>query len=168
VAGPGRFEIASRLEAPAAAVWDRATSFEGINDELRPLLRMTAPPEVRRLDPEQVVLGERICRSWVFLLGVLPFDYDDIVLVALDPGRGFHEHSKMLSMRSWQHERWIEPGGEAACTIHDRLTFEPRLPLPGSAIAPVVGTIFRHRHRRLRRRFGGGAATGPHATGSPS
>jgi hypothetical protein len=152
---PGRVEVASRLEAPAAAVWERVSTFAGVNDELMPLMRMTAPPDVRRLEPEQVVLGERICRSWVLLFGFLPFDYDDLVLVDLEPGRGFHERSTMLSMRSWEHERWIEPAGERGCTLRDRLTFTPRLPLP---LGPVVRAVFRHRHRRLRRRFGGGPA----------
>jgi len=152
---PGRVEVASRLEAPAPAVWDRVSSFDGVNDELMPLMRMTAPPDVRRLEPEQVVLGERICRSWVLLFGFLPFDYDDLVLVELEPGRGFHERSTMLSMRSWEHERWIEPDGDGACTVRDRLTFVPRLPLP---LAPVVRAIFRHRHKRLRKRFGGAPA----------
>ena len=127
---PGRVEVASRLDAPAPAVWDRISSFEGVNDELMPLMRMTAPPDVRRLEPEQVVLGERICRSWVLLFGFLPFDYDDLVLVELEPGRGFHERSTMLSMRSWEHERWIDPDGEHACTLHDRLTFTPAAAAP--------------------------------------
>jgi ligand-binding SRPBCC domain-containing protein len=152
---PGRVEVASRLEAPAPAVWERISTFEGVNDELMPLMRMTAPTEVRRLEPEQVVLGERICRSWVLLFGFLPFDYDDLVLVELEPGRGFRERSTMLSMRSWEHERRLEPDGAGACTLHDRLTFTPRLPLP---LAPVVRAVFRHRHRRLRKRFGGRAA----------
>ena len=155
MARAGRVEVASRLEAPAAAVWDRVSSFEGINHELMPVMRMTAPPEVRRLEPDQVVLGERICRSWVLLFGFIPFDYDDIVLVSLDPGRGFHERSSMLSMRVWEHERWIEPEGDSACVVHDRLTFEPRLPLP---LTPIVRATFRHRHRRLRQRFGGAPA----------
>jgi len=121
-------------------------------------MRMTAPPHVRRLEPGQVTPGERICRSWILLFGLVPFDYDDIVLVRLEPGRGFHEDSKMASMRRWQHERWIEPAGQSATLIRDRLTFEPRLPLPGRLFEPVVRAIFRHRHRRLRRRFGGGPA----------
>ena len=154
---PGRVEAASRLEADAATVWDRISTFEGVNDELRPLMRMTAPPDVQQLEPDQVVLGERICRSWVLLFGFIPFDYDDLVLVELEPGRGFHERSKMLSMRSWEHERWLEPDDEAACVLRDRLTFVPRLPLPGRALAPVVRAVFRHRHRRLRKRFGGQA-----------
>jgi hypothetical protein len=59
---PGRVDVASRLAAPAEAVWESVSSFAGVNYELMPLMRMTAPPEVRRLEPEQVVLGERICR----------------------------------------------------------------------------------------------------------
>lgn len=152
MARPGRVEVSSRLEAPADAVWERVITPEGINEELMPLMRMTLPPEVRSLDADTVPIGERICRSWVLLFGFLPFDYDDIVLVSIDPGRGFHERSTMLSMRSWEHERRIEPDGEAACTLHDRLTFVPRLPLP---LSPVVRATFGHRHKRLRRRFGG-------------
>jgi ligand-binding SRPBCC domain-containing protein len=159
-------EVASRLEAPPAAVWERISSFEGINEELMPLMRMTAPPEVRRLEPDQVVLGERICRSWVLLLGFIPFDYDDIVLASLDPGRGFHERSTMLSQRVWEHERWIEPDGEGVSIVRDRLTFVPRLGLPGRAVEPIVRAVFRHRHRRLRRRFGGKPA--PPRTERPS
>ena len=151
----GRVEAASRLEADAATVWDRVTTPEGINEELMPLMRMTMPDSVRRLDPDTVPIGERICRSWILLFGFIPFDYDDIVLISLEPGRGFHERSKMLSMRTWEHERWIEPDGDGACVLHDRLTFTPRLPLPGRAFAPIIRTTFRHRHKRLRKRFGG-------------
>jgi hypothetical protein len=35
--------IASELPARPEAVWSRVASFEGVNDELRPWLRMTAP-----------------------------------------------------------------------------------------------------------------------------
>jgi ligand-binding SRPBCC domain-containing protein len=61
----------------------------------------------------------------------------------------------MLSQRVWEHERWIEPQGEAACVLRDRLTFEPRLGVPGAAVAPLVRASFRHRHKRLSRHFGG-------------
>jgi hypothetical protein len=33
--------------------------------------------------------------------------------------------------------------------------FQPRLPLPETLLLGLYGYIFRHRHRRLRRRFGG-------------
>jgi ligand-binding SRPBCC domain-containing protein len=153
-----RVEVASRLNAPADAVWERVTTPEGINYELMPLMRMTMPAEVRRLDPETVPIGERICRSWMLLFGFLPFDFDDVTLVRLEPGRGFHERSRMLSQRVWEHERVVEPEGAGACVVRDRLSFEPRLGVPGRLVEPAVRALFRHRHRRLRRRFGGGSA----------
>jgi ligand-binding SRPBCC domain-containing protein len=146
-------QLESRLSASPETVWERVSTFEGVNDELRPLLRMTAPATVRALEPSDVVLGERIFRSWVLLFGVLPIDYDDLTLISLEPGRGFHERSRMLSMRVWEHERTLIPDG-SGCVVRDRLSFEARLPGMGPLIQRFIGTTFRHRHKRLRRRFG--------------
>jgi hypothetical protein len=44
------FRIASSLPAEPAAVWQRAMSANGINAELRPLLRMTVPRGLDSLD----------------------------------------------------------------------------------------------------------------------
>jgi hypothetical protein len=145
----------SRLNADAGEVWERIASLEGINYELRPLLRMTAPAELTSLDPGEIPVGTCIGRSWILLFGVLPFDYDDLTLVRLEPGRGFLERSRMLTQRLWEHERTLEPHPPGTCTLTDRVRFEPRLGLPGRPVAPVVQAIFRHRHRRLRRFFGG-------------
>ena len=89
-------EQESVLAAPAEAIWARVSTFEGINDELRPLMRMTAPARVRTL----------------------------------------------------------EPAGDSATRVSDRLSFEPRLPGSGPLLARFVRMTFSHRHRRLRRRFG--------------
>jgi ligand-binding SRPBCC domain-containing protein len=151
---PPELTFESIVAAPPSAVWERVSTFEGINDELRPLMRMTAPASVRRLDPAEVVLGERICRSWCLLLGVLPFDYDDITLVALEPGRGFHERSRMLSQRVWEHRRTLTPV-DGGCRVTDTLAFEPRVPGSAALVRRLVRAVFRHRHRRLRRAFGG-------------
>lgn len=146
--------VTSRLGASPAAVWDRVISPEGINDEMRPWLRMTLPPGVGRLAPETVELGQPIGRSWILLFGLIPFDYDDVTLVRLDPGRGFLERSTMLSQRLWEHERTIEPS-EGGCEISDRVRWELRLGLPGKPLRPAIAWFFRHRHKRLRRYFGG-------------
>jgi ligand-binding SRPBCC domain-containing protein len=143
----------SILAAPPDAVWAHVSTFEGINDELGPLMRMTAPATVRALEPDDVVLGERIFRSWILLFGVLPIDFDDLTLVALEPGRGFHERSTMLSMRIWEHERRLQPVS-AGTRVVDRLTFAPRLPGMGPLLERFIRLTFRHRHSRLRRRFG--------------
>jgi ligand-binding SRPBCC domain-containing protein len=152
--GAAEISVSSRLDADPAKVWDRVTTPAGINDEIRPIMRMSVPAGVDRLDPEKIELGTRIGRSWVFLFGLVPFDYDDLILVGLDPGRRFLERSSMLSQRVWEHERTLEPAG-AGCLITDRVSWEPRLGLPGRPLRPLIGFIFRHRHRRLRRRFGG-------------
>jgi len=150
--------IGSRLAAPAEAVWARVITPAGINDEMRPLMRMTVPRGLEDFGIENVRPGERIGRSWVFAFGLIPFDYDDLVLERVEPGRGFLERSSMLTQRLWEHERTIEPDGAGGCTLVDRVAWEPRLPLPGDWVRPLVAAIFRHRHARLRRRFGGEAA----------
>jgi hypothetical protein len=150
--------VSSELEAAAEQVWARALDPAGINDELRPLLRMTVPRAAEDFgldDPEPGHIG----RSWILLLGFLPLDYDDITVVWVEPGRGFIERSTMLSMRLWEHERTLVPLSEDRCQITDRVAWELRLPLPGALLRPLIHAIFRHRHRRLRRaieRGGGG------------
>ena len=91
----------------------------------------------------------------ILLVGLIPFEYDDITLVRLEEGRGFLERSQMLSQRVWEHERTLEPAAEGGCLITDRVRWVPRLGLPGEPLVPVVRWFFRHRHRRLRRHFGG-------------
>lgn len=142
--------VASELDADPDAVWARAIDPAGINDELRPLLRMTVPRGAEDFgldDPEPGHIG----RSWILLLGLFPFDYDDITIVRLEPGRSFLERSSMFSMRRWEHERTLEPLGEDRCRITDRLAWEPRLPVPGSWLRPLIRTVFHHRHRKLQR-----------------
>jgi hypothetical protein len=87
----------SFLQADPETVWARVTTARGINDELWPFMRMTAPPALREHGLAKVTVGQRVCRSWVLLFGVLPVDYDDITLERLDPPRSFLERSTMLS-----------------------------------------------------------------------
>ena len=147
--------VASRLTAQPERVWQAVATADGINGELRPFLRMTVPRGLDRLDLGSVRPGQRLGRSWILLLGVLPFDYDDITLVRIEEGRGFLERSRMLTQRTWEHERTLEPAGQGECLVRDRLRWEPRLGLPGEPLRPLIRALFRHRHRRLRRRFGG-------------
>jgi ligand-binding SRPBCC domain-containing protein len=147
--------VASRLEAAPEEVWERVTTPVGINDEMRPWLQMTVPAGIEGLDPEGIVLGERIGRSWILLFGLLPFDYDDLTLVRLEPGRGFLERSAMLSQRLWEHERTLAPDDGGGCRIADRVRWQPRLGLPARPLRPVIAWFFRHRHAQLRRHFGG-------------
>jgi hypothetical protein len=149
------FEVESVVPASPATVWARVSTMAGVNDEFWPLLRMTCPEPATRLDPATVPLGRRAFRSWLLLFGVFPFDYDDLCLVRIEPGRGFLESSTMLSQRRWVHERTLEdvPDG---CRVRDRITFEPRLPFGGAAFRVVFRLAFRYRHHRLQRAFASG------------
>lgn len=152
--GHPEIRVSSQLDASPAEVWERVISPEGINDEMRPYLRMTLPAGIDEITPETVEIGVPIGRSWILLFGILPFDYDDVCLARLEPERGFLERSKMLSQRVWEHERTIEPT-EAGCTVTDRVSWQPRLGLSGHPLRPVIGWFFGHRHKRLQRHFGG-------------
>ena len=73
---------------------------------------------------------------------------------AVEPGRGFREHSRTLSQRSWIHERSLELTDDGVRLV-DRITFEPRIPGAGAILAPLLHLVFRNRHRKLVGRFGG-------------
>ena len=131
-------------------VWDRVTSPEGIDAEMRPLLSMRMPREMAGRRIEDLPLDEPLGRAWLLLLGVLPVEYDDFSLMAVDPPRSFHEDSRLLSARRWQHRRELEPvtGGTR---VTDTLTVDPRALVPGLLVRAVVGALFAHRHLRLAR-----------------
>jgi hypothetical protein len=149
-------EVTTRLPAPASEVWGRAVTPEGINDELRPILRMTMPRGMEVATIEDVPTGETLGRSWILLGGLLPVDYDDLRLTEIEPGRRFQERSRTASFAVWSHERIVEPAGEGECTVTDRLGWEfkpllARVPGAGRLATAIVGFLFRHRHRRLER-----------------
>ncbi len=120
---------------------------------------MTVPRSLRERTLDDVPLGEPLGRSWVLLFGVIPFDYDDLMLAERERGRRFLETSSTLSMARWEHERVIA-ARDGVCEITDTLRFEPRSPVSNSPLIrrlmrSVVTAIFRHRHRRLVGYFAG-------------
>jgi hypothetical protein len=64
------------LRAAPSLVWRHATSLDGINREMGPWLKMTAPPEARglALDDAGVALGEPLFTSVVLFGGVMPVE----------------------------------------------------------------------------------------------
>lgn len=147
-------EQTSVIPRPAAEVWDRAVSEQGINDELAPILRMTMPARLRGKTVDSVEVGVPLGRSWILLGRVLPVDYDDLCLAELEPGRRFLERSRTLSFAVWQHERIVEAVDPRSCRVTDRLGFELKRGIawiPGVArlAGATVAFLFRHRHRRL-------------------
>jgi ligand-binding SRPBCC domain-containing protein len=154
---PGHVSASVHLAAPPDEVWAWATTAAGINDELRPVMRMTVPKGWGGTSLADVEAPASLGRSWVLAFGVLPFDWDDLHLAEIGE-RSFRERSTMLSATWWHHDRRIEPDGDGS-VLHDDLGFELRRPwrwLPGSARLhrAVISRIFAHRHARLAARFG--------------
>jgi hypothetical protein len=149
-AEPFHLEFQSEVDATPAAAWRWITSFDGISAELRPLLRMSAPPGVRSIEDLDVTLGRTLFRSRISLFGILPIDHSDLTLVELVDGVGFVEQSPMGSMHLWRHERWIR-SAPRGCIVTDRLTIQPRF--ASGIVRWFVGHLFRHRHDVLRRRL---------------
>jgi hypothetical protein len=143
-------EISSVVTASPEQVWARAATLEGVNDELFPVLRMTAPRGLR-LDAADVPLGRVWLRSRLLLGGRIPVGRSDLTLLRVD-ATGFLERSPMTGMALWEHERTLEPHA-GGCLVRDRLRARTRVPLPAALVGLVVGTLFRHRHRRLAAAF---------------
>jgi ligand-binding SRPBCC domain-containing protein len=148
------------VDAPADRVWQRVVTPEGINDELRPWMTMSMPRGGKSLTIDNVPVGEPLGRSWLRLFGVLPFDYDQLTIAALEPGRSFREESTMLSMSCWQHERSVIPSdtdreADSKTVVRDRITFvlRPGLRFATPMVAAGLRSLFAHRHRRLQRYF---------------
>jgi hypothetical protein len=88
----------------------------------------------------------------------VPFECDRLTLVERGPGLRFLERSSMITYRVWIHERTITPVSDTECVVRDRVGFVLRGflgPVPGyhRLNTAIVGALFRHRHRRLVRRW---------------
>src|SRR5215510_7519286 len=101
--------FASELYAPAPVVWAAVGTMKGVNAELGPWLRMTAPPEAEDLRIEDAPLRVPMFSSWVLLAGVVPIDRHHFMLAAVEPGRAFWEESTSWSQKRWEHRRRIAP-----------------------------------------------------------
>jgi len=148
-------ERRSVVDAPADRVWQRVITSEGINDEVRPWMTMSMPRGAESLNVDNVPIGVPIGRAWLRLFGLVPFEYDHLMIAELEPGRGFDEQSTMMSMRRWRHQRTVTPDDDSKTVVHDRITFELRAPLRPATplVAAGLRALFGHRHRRLQRHF---------------
>ncbi len=151
--GPIEFEFASSLDADVHEVWKVVSTMKGVNFELHPFVHMTSGRDHQTL-PTDVAPGHVIFRSWLLLFHVLPFDRHFLALDDFEHDRGFVEESSSWLQRRWRHERRLASDQGHGCVIADRLVIEPRLQLSRPLVSLIVKTLFHHRHRRLKRRFG--------------
>ena len=156
----GRRVVEVRASSALAAGLDEvvavASTLQGVNAELSPWVRMSGGREDLRALAEEHPPGTVLLHSWMLGLGVIPFDRHALALdrlVVTDDELGFDERSTSWLQRSWVHQRRIRRDGDG-CTVSDHVRAEPRVSLVAPVARVVVGALFAHRHRRLRRRFG--------------
>lgn len=137
------------LPASAEEVWSWSTSVRGIQSEMWPILKMTFPKGMTRIDKD-TTLGKSLGRCHFLLLGIFPMDMSKLTFLELEPGRRFVEQSPLVSMRTWRHERVVTPAGDGAC-VTDNLEFSPRFATP--LVTWFVKLFFKHRHAVLARSF---------------
>ncbi len=149
---PYSFTISSTLRATPEQVWAHAGSFDGVNRELWPLCCMTHPRHLRMLAPETFPVGRTAFRAWIHLFGLVPIEFDDFRLIELEPGQGFLEASRLLSIVEWRHRRTLTATGNG-CVLTDDIAFVPRWRATGPLLAGTYRFAFAWRQRCLRRLF---------------
>jgi hypothetical protein len=132
-------------------------TMHGVNKELSPLIRMTAPPEWSDKAIFEWPTGEVLFSSWILLFGIFPIDRHKFFFQSINRHRGFAEASSSLTNKLWHHRREIGRNG-ASFRVTDTVEFQCRLPLLAYILAPVYRIIFKHRHRVLRSYYGGSAS----------
>ena len=141
------FTFQTIVSAPTEEVWEWITSLKGIQKEMMPYFKMTAPRGIKTIHDVKIELEKPLFRSYIFLFGFLPFGYDDMTLIEYSEGKGFIEQSPMTSMKLWRHERTIEKV-EKGTMITDQVTFIPRH--ASKLVANFLHRVFRHRHKVLK------------------
>lgn len=146
------FEISSNLEISPEVVSELFT-MEGVNRELSPLIRMTAPSEWSNKAISDWPTGRVLFSSWILLFGIVPIDRHKFFFASIDRQVGFAEESSSFCNRLWRHHRNIDRYG-TACRLTDTVEFQCRLPMFTLLLTPVYRFIFKHRHQVLRSAYG--------------
>jgi ligand-binding SRPBCC domain-containing protein len=149
--GMVRIRFESRIPRSTDELWTWSTSARGVHAEMAPVLKLDLPKGMQQIPQDQDSLGTPLGNCRFLLFGVVPVDLSRLTFVEMEPGRRFVEQSPLLSMKSWRHERVIEPVDDGALVV-DSIEFTPRM--AGPVVGWFVGRFFAHRHAVLRREFG--------------
>ena len=149
---PLKFEESSHINISATEFIENQLTLGGVNYELGPFLKMTCPKEWEQRPLTEWQTGMPLFRSVIFALWVLPIDVHSFYMERVS-ARGFEERSSSWMNSLWAHKRSIESDG-AFCKIHDVVEFTPRVKILGGLAALIYQSVFKHRHKRLKVRFG--------------
>lgn len=146
------FSLSSQLGESQSEIIQDAFTMAGVNRELFPLVKMTAPKQWQQMPISEWPIGKPLFHSWLLLLGFIPIDRHQFLFADVRED-GFIETSSSLTHELWQHERKISSQPEGI-NVEDYVCYRSRLPILGGILKPIYQAVFRHRHYRLRKRYG--------------
>ncbi|MEZ5501861.1 MAG: hypothetical protein R3E50_04085 [Halioglobus sp.] len=158
--------FSSDLPVPAEEILATLT-MEGVNAELSPLVRMTAPVDFAGRSILLWPQKQFLFKSWILLFGFMPIDRHSFYFEAINPDSGFCERSTSITNECWRHERKILPLPNGSRVV-DTVEYESRVPLLDVILKPLYKLVFWRRHQNLRSMYGGSASnSGVRQTSSP-
>lgn len=127
-------------------------SFMGVNYELNPIVHMAAPNEWKNRLLTEAPVNKKLFSSIILLFRLIPVDVHNIHF-KLILENGFKESSNSITMKEWNHNRNIN-NLELGCILTDEISYSTRIPFLDVIIKPLYSYVFRHRHRRLIKKYG--------------
>ena len=115
---------------------------------------MTASVEWKDRSLTEAPVNEKLFNSIVLLFGFIPIDIHHLSFKQILEN-GFRETSSSVLMKHWNHNRRIE-SFEQGCLLTDEIIFSTRVPFLDVVMRPIYFIVFKHRHARLKRKFGSG------------
>ena len=147
--------VQSEIDGEAKQIAPELLTMGGVNYELMPMVKMTAPEKWYKSPIYEWPESGYIFSSVILLFGFIPVDLHKFGL--LDTSlEGIRESSTSLIIKSWRHDRVIEDLGKTVRVI-DILEIQPKVKTLAVILAPIYEQIFKHRHKRLKQKYGAGS-----------
>ena len=142
-----KIEMEITLPVGATQLSNELLNMKGVNSELWPYLKMTAPNNWYEKSIKEWPINQYLFRSKVLLFGILPVDIHRFKFDSVS-NTGFKESSVSLLNSLWCHERTVVSNGSNT-SVKDAVYYQSRCGLLGVLIKPAYKLIFKHRHKRL-------------------
>lgn len=144
------FEFESLLNIPRKKLWESIWSFEHINSELAPFIRMTPPAiSLSDIDINVIPLNVHLFSSTIFLLYIIPVDRHHFILKDIQAYEYFKESSSSWMMKNWAHTRTLTSKGNQTLLV-DTISYQHRVPFLSKVLYPIYKILFKHRHNKLQ------------------
>ena len=147
-----KFEVESDLSVEPAKLYRELLNISGVNRELAPYIKMSAPKQWSVKPICEWPVGEFLFYSRVTLFGLIPIDSHGFKFSTVSES-GFSETSKTFMHKEWNHTRSIVKADEGS-KVRDHIEYKSKLGFFGYILMPVFKAIFKHRHNKLKAKYG--------------